>query len=201
MMRMAAAALVAMALFGPVMAAEPLAISCAGPVKADSTPASLVKELGKANARTEKVDGAEGESLEALVLYPGDPARRIEVAWSDETKKSGAQAIIRGDSRVSVAGLTIGSDLAAVEAANGKAFVLSGFGWDMGGNVTDWKGGKLTQLPGGCFLSVQFGYAEDAPEKAGGKVSGDRNISSADKTMRAVKPVVQSLTLGWPAKE
>ena len=200
-MRSFGAAILATALCGPAIAAEPLSISCAGPVKADSTPSSLVKELGKTNAKKEKIDGPEGESLDGFVLYPNDPARRIEVVWSADDQKSGANAVIRGDSKVSVAGLSPGQDLAAVEAANGKAFSLAGFGWDMGGNVTDWKGGRLAKLEGGCFLSVQFNYAEDAAEKAVDKVSGEKTFSSADKAIKAVKPVVQTLTLGWPAKQ
>ncbi|PZQ17729.1 MAG: hypothetical protein DI565_03020 [Ancylobacter novellus] len=199
-MRRLGACLALAALVGTPAAAEPLSISCDGPVRADSTPSSLVKALGKAEAKTEQVDGAEGETIEATVLHPNDPARRVEVVWSDDDKKTGAQAIVRGDSKVSVAGLSVGSDLAAVEAVNGKPFALSGFGWDMGGYVTDWKGGKLTKLPGGCFLSVQFGYAEDAPEKIVDRVSGDRSFSSSDKAMKAARPMVQSLTLGWPAR-
>ncbi|MFC3692859.1 hypothetical protein [Chenggangzhangella methanolivorans] len=201
MIRSLFAAVAATAIFASSASAETDAISCAGPVKAYSTPASLMKELGKGVAATAQVDGSEGETMEAVVIRASDPARRIEVVWSADDQKSGAQAIVRGDSRVSVAGLSLGQDLAAAEAANGKAFSLSGFGWDMGGNVTDWKGGRLAKLAGGCFLSVQFGYAEDAPEKAIDRVSGDRTFSSADTAMRAVRPVIQSLTLGWPAKE
>lgn len=199
-MRIACVAAVLTACLGPAAAAEPLSIDCSGPVTATSTPTSLAKALGRANVAVEKVDGAEGEQISATVLHPKDPAARIEVVWSDDEKKTGPQAMIRGESKASVAGLSIGSDLAAVEAANRKAFTLSGFGWDMGGNVTDWKGGALAKLPGGCFLSVQFTYAEDAPETAVDKASGDRSFASTDKAIRAVRPVVQSLTLGWPAK-
>lgn len=118
-MRSACLAAAFAAIAAPAWAAGPQAIDCSGPVTATATPTSLAKALGRENVAMEKVDGAEGEEISAVVLHPKDAAARIEVVWSDDDKKTGPQAMIRGESKVSVAGLAVGSDLAAVEAANG----------------------------------------------------------------------------------
>src|SRR5215475_8277814 len=62
---------------------------------------------------------------------------------------------------------------------NAKPFKLSGFDWDYGGRVTDWRGGVLGKpQPGGCNLGIEFVHPEDAAEENLTKVSGDREFLS-----------------------
>ena len=139
------------------LAEPPLTLTCDGPIGRDSSEASLIKTFGKANVRTETIDGAEGEQLQATVLYPDDPARRIQILWSDEAgRKRPSEVMLTDKAKGSFAGLTVGLDLAAVEKLNGRAFVLTGFGWDLGGNVVDWKGGALSKVAGDCGPSVRY---------------------------------------------
>jgi hypothetical protein len=182
-------------------AEPPLVFSCAGPIGRDASEASLIAAYGKANVRPEKVDGSEGEELDVTALFPDDPARRVEILWNDEKRRARPGSVtLKEGATASFAGLTVGMDLAAVEKLNGRPFTITGFGWDLGGAVVDWKGGALSKIPGGCGPSIQFGPAEDAPEKALDKASGDRRLSSADKAVRAVKPTVASVSFGWAAE-
>ncbi|MFC7053513.1 hypothetical protein ACFQI3_12520 [Hansschlegelia quercus] len=182
------------------LAEPPLTLTCDGPIGRDAIEASLIETFGKANVRTETIDGAEGEQLQATVLFPDDPARRIQILWSDEAaRKRPSEVRLTDEAKGSFAGLSVGLDLTAVEKLNGRPFVMNGFGWDLGGNVVDWKGGALSKVPGDCGPSVQFNYAEGAPEKALDKVSGDKRVSSADKALRVVKPTVSSVSIGWGA--
>ena len=58
-------------------------------------------------------------------------------------------------------GYSFGDGIEAVEKANGGPFAVSGFEWDYGGFVTDWKGGKLKEA-GGCATTVRFALTQVA---------------------------------------
>lgn len=176
-------------------------LACTGPFGADTSHAALAEIVGKDSIVFQKVDGAEGEKIGATVLFPKNPQRRIELIWADDKKRRGLANLRLSEKSVWIApnGLKIGMSLAEVEKANGRPFVLSGFDWDYGGYVTDWKGGALdAPIKGGCKVQVRFTVPEDAPEAAASAVSGDREIPSNDKNMRAVKPVIGSLGFGFP---
>jgi hypothetical protein len=168
--------------------------------------AALVKRFGRENVVNAKLDGAEGETIQGTVVFPKDPKRRLEIYWADTAKKRGLGSIaikdksewlvkVPGGARPTVGLLTSIDEL---EEVNGRPFQISGFGWDMGGNTTGWKGGKLDQKIGGCFFSARFDPDPKAKEKALAKVSGEKDFGSSDAALRAVKPTLSSISLGWP---
>lgn len=174
---------------------------CTGPFGADTSHASIVEIVGKDSAIFTKVDGAEGEKVAATVLFPKNAQRRLELMWADDKKRRGLVNVRLSEKSVWIApnGIRIGMTLAEVEKINGRPFTLSGFDWDYGGYVSDWKGGTLgAPIKGGCTVSVRFSVPDGAPEDAASKVSGDSEFASTDKNMRAVKPVVGSLSFGFP---
>lgn len=151
-------------------APEPLVLDCATfPRTTDET--ALVKRFGRENVAAATLDGAEGETVRGTAIYPKDPARRLEVSWSDPKRRRGLGSLIVRDRSAWVvrtpgaARPTLGlrADLDGVETANERPFAVNGFGWDMGGYASGWKGGKLDHMPGGCFLTARF----DPDPKAG----------------------------------
>jgi hypothetical protein len=189
---------------GRAEATEPgpdaLVLACSGPFARDADRAALVARFGAGNVRDEDVGGAEGDTVAATVLYPDDPRRRLEITWWDEAgHRRPATIRTREDASLwKVAGIGIGSPLAAVTEANGHAFVLSGFGWDYGGLVTDWSGGRLPQAVGaGCALQMGFSPEKDAPDA----IMGDGVVlRSNEPAVLASEPSVIELGLGWPEK-
>jgi hypothetical protein len=176
-------------------------LTCTGPFGRDASHASITEIVGKENVVFTKVDGAEGEKVPATVLFPKNAERRIELIWADEKKRKGLANLSLSPKSVWVApnGVRIGMSLAEVETLNGRPFTLSGFDWDYGGYVTDWKGGALgAKIAGGCTVQVRFTVPEGAPEGPASEVAGDKEFPSSDKNMRAVKPIVGSLGFGFP---
>jgi hypothetical protein len=170
--------------------------------------AALVKRFGKDNVIRGKLDGAEGETVSGTIVYPKDPARRLEISWWDTGRRRGlAEITVKDKSEWLVrtpgaARSTIGlrASLDEVEAANEKSFQLNGFGWDYGGYGMGWKGGRLDRMPGGCSVSARFNPDPKVKGKALDKVSGETEFGSSDPAVRAVKPFLSSIALGWPEK-
>jgi hypothetical protein len=178
-------------------------IKCDGPFGRNASHASLVKAVGNDKVAYREVDGPQDKKNRASILYPDDPKARLEVIWQDErTRRRPALIRAKDQSAWGAAnGIRIGTTLAEIERMNGKPFKLSGFDWDHGGRVTDWRGGALAKpQPGGCVLGIEFVHPEDAPEESLTKVSGDREILSDDADMRAVEPYVAVVTLSYPKR-
>jgi hypothetical protein len=150
------------------------------------------------NVEYGEVAGAAGTKLNATILFPKDPKRHLEVMWQNEAARSDTSLIvITGQSTwTGPKGLRLGLTLAALEKLNGKAFKVSGVDQPDGSAVLDWQGGALATLPGGCKVGVRLTAdrkaAADALKAAGGKEFG-----SSDTAMRAVKPTVAEILLGY----
>jgi hypothetical protein len=175
-------------------------ITCGSPVAPDDTERSLKQRFGK-EAVVEDLPGAEGEKYKGVVLFPKAMDRRIEVAFTDDKAKRASGLTLRDTARTSrwnVSGVTIGSSLAEVQKANGKPFLVSGFEWDYGGFVTDWKGGALVRpLQGGCTVTIRFGKNTAAPKS----LLGD-GVKAASDNAALVKwaPVVTEIGVNFPDK-
>lgn len=190
------------ALFMPSLAlaqAAPTTLSCEGAFAKDSDHARLVKIFGAANVTTTKIAVPDGDPVKATVLFAKDPKRRLEISWMDEKNRKNPHVMLRDKGSVWATedGLKLGSTLQAVETLNGKPFKLSGFDWDFGGSVQDFDGGKLGKRPGGCHLGLTFDHPQNG-DGAGSKVSGDQEFLSSNPDMRAAKPFVSQISIGWP---
>lgn len=175
-------------------------ITCAAPIAPDDTERSLKQRYGK-DAVVQNLPGAEGETYKGVVLFPKARDRRIEIAFTDDKAGRASGLTLRDAGKTSlwnVAGVTIGSGLADVQKANGKPFLVSGFEWDYGGFVTDWKGGALGRpLQGGCRVTIRFGGKTGAPRS----LSGD-GVKAASDNAALVKwaPVVTEIGVNFPDK-
>lgn len=197
--KLATIALLILAAAPPSLAASakpaPQVLTCFYPVGPKDTAATVRKRFGAAAVRT-KIDGAEGMQIYGIVLWPKDPARRLELYLSEDRVQRITGVGVVGNSRWQLGGLRLGDGITKVQQLNGKPFKLSGFDWDYGGYANDLQRGKLDTLPGGCNLSIRFEPGQVDPYPEG--ISGDVTLSSADPKVRAAKPVVSELTTGWP---
>jgi hypothetical protein len=145
-----------------------------------------------------EVAGPGGSKLNATILFPKDPKRHLEVLWSNEAARSDTSLIvITGQSTwTGPKGLKLGLTLAALEKLNGKPFKLSGVDQPEGSAVTDWQGGALASLPGGCKVGIKLA----ADRKAAADVlaaAGGKDFTSTDAAIRAAKPTVAEIIFGY----
>jgi hypothetical protein len=170
-------------------------IRCDGPFAKDSSHAKLAQAFGAKNVT--QAGGAPGAGG-STVLFANDPKRRLEVSWHDAAARSRpASIVVEGKTTWRARGFRIGEPLANVEKANGKPFKLGGFEGEAGGAARDWLGGALDKLSGGCQLGMRFAPDPTALQEARGKVSGDRDFQSDNPDMRAVRPTIIELIIGY----
>jgi hypothetical protein len=174
-------------------------IACSGAFAKTASQDDLVKAFGQKNVVFTKVDGLAGSKLDATVVFPRDARQRIEVLWHEEPARRRPRAIvITGRSTWSAPkGARLGLTLATLERLNGKPFKISGFDQRNAASVLDWQGGTLADLPGGCLVGMQLRLDVRAPPKARSEVTGGREFQSSDREIRAVRPRVNEIVLGY----
>ncbi|MBI5915789.1 MAG: hypothetical protein HY842_10455 [Bacteroidetes bacterium] len=144
----------------------------------------------------------EGMMDEGLVLFPNNPRRTAYLWWDKEfdPKHIGFIRIISTDLPTGGAdwktdsGLAIGSTIADVEKLNGKTFDIFGFGWDYGGRVTDWKGGKFD----GTGFGMLFSPAGDETDET---LLGEKNIPSNDPILLKAEPRIVTFEIRFPVRD
>ncbi|MFN8612904.1 MAG: hypothetical protein U0931_35525 [Vulcanimicrobiota bacterium] len=145
-----------------------------GPITASSTRADLIRPFGAANLKEGMLSEAEGQEVAGSILFPKDERRRLEIIWS-KTKRI-ASLKFYGQRSVwhTAQGITLGTTLAELEKLNGKPFKFSGFGWDYGGQIVDWQGGKLQSALKDVWPTLDPGAQDNSTE-----FSGDREFLSS----------------------
>jgi hypothetical protein len=145
-----------------------------------------------------EVDAGPGKSM-ASIIYPKDPKRRLEVWWSDMDKRKDVYLIaINGSSTwTGPGGLRLGLSLADLQKLNRKPFKLRGFDKDKTATVSDWDHGALAALSGGCKAGVILSAEAKAPPEVLAALPADSEFSSADEALRAVRPAVTEILIGY----
>jgi hypothetical protein len=174
-------------------------VACSGIFGKDSSHLKLAMTYDTKNITFADVDANGGAKVQASVLFPKDPARRLEVWWSNPAERSGTYLIvINGKSTwVAPGGMRLGLNLAQLEKLNHKPFKLKGFDKDGVATVGDWDGGALADLPGGCKSGMSLRADPKAAADAVNAVPADHDFSSSDPAMRAVKPTVSEILIGY----
>ena len=177
-------------------------VTCSGLFGKEASQAKFEKTLGANNVTFAEVDGPSATKLNATVLYPRDPKRRLEILWNAEETRSDTQVVaINGQSTWSAPkGVKLGMTLAALEKLNGKPFAMDGFKGENGGLVTSWNGGALEKLPGGCRVGVRFAPAANSPAPAAGAVdvlTSDKEFLSNAPAMKPLAPKISEIIVGY----
>jgi len=121
------------------------------------------------------------------------------VWWSDRTHRSDIHLIVIGGQSTWTApdGLRLGQTLEQVEKINQKPFKLKGFDKDHIATVSDWDGGALATLAGDCKPGLSLrADAKSSAEKIGA-LSADKEYSSSDLAIRATKPTITEILIGY----
>jgi hypothetical protein len=182
----------------PSRANPHLVVACSGAFAKDSSHLKLAMAYDLKNVDFSEVDAGSGKTM-ASIIYPKDPKRRLEVWWlQPERRKDTYLIAINGQSTwAGPDGLRLGLSLADLEKLNHKPFKLKGFDKDSVASVTDWDGGMLAALPGGCKAGVVLRADARVPPTVLSALPADREFFSLDPAMRAANPSVTEILIGY----
>jgi hypothetical protein len=189
-------------LAGPLWAQQRAAttvVACSGSFAKDSSHLELATAFNSKNVTFADVEAADGTKVPASILFPSDPKRRLEVWWSDRTHRSDIHLIVIGGQSTWTApdGLRLGQTLEQVEKINQKPFKLKGFDKDHIATVSDWDGGALATLSGDCNAGLSLRADAKASAEKIGALSADKEYSSSDPAIRATKPTITEILIGY----
>jgi len=169
-------------------------IECKGPFAKDSGMLALAVTYDARNMIFTH-ENVQGTQVGVTVMFPKDPKRRLEVWWQNANRTGLYLIDIAGKSVwVAPKGLRLGLTLEQVEKLNHKPFKLKGFDENGIASVADWDGGELASLPGGCKATASV-QAKD--KSAAVELPAKDQYSSDDPAMRALKPIVSEILIGY----
>src|ERR1700704_5080321 len=173
------------------------AVTCGGAFAKDSSHLKLATAYKPENIVFTEVDASEGKKLMATVLFPKDAKRRLEGWWDNEKSRSGPYLIvINGQSTwTAPKGLKLGLQIAQLERLNGKPFKLKGFGSSNEASVSDWQGGALESIAGGCKVGVSMRAEAKASPNAIELAAAE--LASTDTAVKVIKPAVAEIIVGY----
>ncbi len=182
----------------PAAGAGMKAVTCSGAFSKDSSNLKLAIMFDQKNVSYNDIS-VNGSSVGASTVYPKDPKRRIDIWWQNPANRSGIYLIlINGQSTwVAPGGMKLGLTLADLEKLNHKPFKLKGFDKDNNATVSDWDGGALATLAGGCKSGVTLQPDSKASPESISALPADKEFSSNDPAMRDVKPKVSEILIGY----
>jgi len=186
---------------GPAKAeAGETALTCGAPIAWDATEETLKSQFGAENVEYKDLGGPEGTEMFGTRVYGKDPKKTFDIVWSDEAKRANPSVInvnqvwsedgetVTVPDWKSAEGIYLGMPIEELEKLNGKPFKLFGFGWDYGGSVISWEGGKLEPAADAkCGTSIVFSDSGDATPES---VLGEGEIMSNGKDTLKAKPTV-----------
>jgi len=183
----------------PAAPATAHAVACSENFGKDSSHLKLAMSFGFTNVTATDVE-ANGTKVAASVIFPDDPQQRLEVWWKDATSSSGTYLIvITGQSDwTAPGGMRLGLTLAELEKLNHKSFKLKGFDKNGVATISDWGGGELASLAGGCNSGLSLRADPKVSAKIIGALSPNKEYASSNPQMRAAKPTVSEILIGYP---
>ena len=179
-------------------AANSDSVACRGVFARDSSHAKLAIAFRSRNIAFTQVDSVSGAKIMATVLFAKDPKRRLEVWWTNQTTRSDTHLIvINGQSDWSAPDqLRLGLTLPQLEQINGKPFKLTGFDKNNVATLTDWNGGEVSVVPGGCKVGISL-RPRTASASALSALPATREFISSDAALRAVDPIVSEILVTY----
>jgi hypothetical protein len=155
-------------------------------VTAADTLATLRERHGDANVVEAALPAGEGTEEPGWKLFPDNPDP-VHVFLGESGHPT--YLIVYGPrSGWGAHGVRLGMTLPELQALNGGPLAVSGFGWDYGGRVVDWRGGKLADL--GITADLCPPQDVEMPEEW---PLGEEPFGSDDPRVAAVAPVICSL--------
>jgi hypothetical protein len=175
-----------------------------GQIRAGTSERDLIKIYGRKNVKRAEINVGEGETVQGTILFPNQPRQRAFVLWKDAATRQNPESISIRDKNTfwkTSRGITMGTTLRTIEKLNGRAFALTGFGWDYSGTVLHSNGGILKEfgiekddeISGRTLILRLEPAASLRRTRQYQSVLGDKQFLSNNRAMRFLNPRVYEI--------
>ncbi len=155
---------------------------------------------GAANVQDTTIYVIDGMTQEGTRLFPGTAAE-VDVFYGDEQPGGPISylRVRREDSPWHDAefGIKVGTTLADLVKYNGQPIEMQGFGWDYGGFITSWNGGKLSNYD----LRLDLGEIADTLSEDDFQFFGDTLLSTTDAKLLTLPIRVNEISISPGAQQ
>jgi hypothetical protein len=158
-----------------------------GVITAATTEEELQQLYGAENVRRDTIWLMEGDFDMGTKVFP-DTENELEIIWTEQGTPSLIRFTKPGADWEAPNGLKAGISLQELESLNMRPFQFFGFGWDFGGAVTDWKGGRM---PPSVMVTLTPGNTDLLSDNYLGEVS----LTSDDPELKSFGITVGVLTV------
>jgi hypothetical protein len=169
-----------------------------GRITKTTSETDLIQTFGKRHVVKGSYYVGEDIEIPGTILYPDEPATRLELTWKDKhLKRVPEQVHIYGEKSLwhTAKGITLGTSLNELELLNGRPFRLVGFDIDYQGTVLSWNGGLLEKdFKANHHLTIRLKpplNTNATPEELASL--GGAEFSSDNATMKKVNPRVYEI--------
>jgi hypothetical protein len=169
-----------------------------GKITSATSEADLVKWFGRENVITEKQQYDGGEYV-LTTIFRGT-TKELGITWQNEEKLIGVSTCSVDTSATQwelPLGIKPSTPLSKLVELNGKHFSFSGFGWDYGGGIMGFEGGKLAQYAQcyGITLVEDYEAYPKLNEQETGQVVGDIKVDSDNKVLEKLNVKVSKVSI------
>lgn len=135
----------------------------------------------------------EGFCIEGTAAFAGTP-EEILITWESEdyTRPASIRVTKAGSRWRTSSGIEIGMRLDELEALNGGPVAFSGFGWDYGGRLSSWEGGRLGE-DHDLAESISVVVAPDPDSLYSLGMGSETRAVYGEQTVRSDHPLVRGL--------
>lgn len=185
----------------PEVSQSQYVVECHAQFARATSHANIVKVYGAKNVTFENVNRADGEVVEATVLFAKDPERRLEVEWHDAKRRRLPSTItVFGEKNqwIGPLGIKNGMTIQEIEQRAGRPFKINGFGIDVAG-AGHFEDTALAKLPGGCAFAAHFDIEGGLPPEHLKHFIGEVEIDSNDPDLLTLKPRLWIFSLTYPS--
>jgi hypothetical protein len=143
-------------------------------------PMAAVENLyGSTEIEESELPAGEGTMVPGYVMFPGTRDEFFVELGPDHQPARVRIVEARSRWRDTEYGLTIGTSLRDLQTMNDGPFEFAGFGWDYGGIVTDWLGGRLEGLDVRLLYAAER-VGRDFPRDS---LLGNRTLQSDEEAL------------------
>ncbi len=170
-----------------------------GAITRTASELALVRVYGRKNVRNQDIDVGERTLERGTVVFPDEPLKSAAILWKDLSYNQTPERVQITGSRTlwrTAQGITLGTSLREIERANGRRFVLTGFGWDYGGTIISWERGRLERaFTANGRVILRLRPPAGLARKATAPALGDREFRSSDSVMQRINPRVYQIII------